>query len=206
MKIILSLMMIALTSHCFSNDYQNNIDTCKCAKEDVADFDTNNDTLDKKISIISARIVVYKDHNNHDKKQWKKLIRKITKSCDRMRSHELEKNSSITIQKEIQTIIHDLTALNDNSGISSEFIIEGSDGAPIKGCCGNNCQCAQRYKGNCPCSLDDSINRCLFPQEELPFDDKNENDEDDDTYNTIESTDEDNSNDFEEIDLDPIHK
>ena len=168
----------------------------KAIEQEIADFDSfvheNIDDIADDTGIIRITIMIYKDQAGHDTNDWKHLVTKTAETCSRLRSYELRKEVPLTVQQEMQTIINDLANNNEHNGIITEFTIETSDGMPSKGCCGDNCQCIERYRGNCPCSLNQDARRCFFP-DEIPFDDQYQEDED--------NNETDSSDSFENVDL-----
>lgn len=213
----LSLLVLYTTQNIYPNIQQQPekslaiIAKNKAIEQEIADFDNfiheNINQVADNTRIVRVTIMIYKDHQEHNKQDWKTLIQRTARSCSRVRSYELQDQDSINLQAEIEAIVKEVANPSNNNGIITEFAIETSDGTPTRGCCGDNCMCIERYRGNCPCSLNNASNRCLFPQEELAFDESYDDDNDDSNSNneddTIEeSTSEDSSDDtFNDIDL-----
>lgn len=152
----------------------------------------NIDTIAKDIGIIRFTITLYKDRDNHDALEWQKIITKAAQSMYRLQNENSYRND---ILKELNEIVDAVQNSEFDPGISGELTVEASDGQPMKNCCGVNCTCAERYRGNCPCSLNENTQRCFFPQE-TPFDDQYEEENNDD------NSDNDAQESFEEVDLD----
>lgn len=161
----------------------------------------NIDEIARDIGIIRFTITLYKDRNDYDEMEWRTIITKAAQSMYRLQNEqEADRND---ILKELNQIIDALESNQFDTGIGGELTVEASDGQPIQDCCGENCKCFEMYRGNCPCSLNNThSNRCLFPQE-MPFDDQYEQDET--SSDTDEDSDENSEDSFKDVDLNKGH-
>jgi hypothetical protein len=112
----------------------------------------------KDVSIVRFTITLYKDQIEHNSNDWKEVVTKAVQSLYRLQSNE-EYHENIL--QELNDIIDTLESKDVENGIAGEFVVEISDGKPMENCCGQNCKCAEMYRGNCPCSLNNArSNRC----------------------------------------------
>ncbi len=119
------------------------------SNQEMADFlDSAAEQSADAIGIIEYRVVLYKDRTDagHDAQTWQTVVQKTTQSLRIVEDGDRWADAVADMFK--------VARAASGAGIHGEISVSMSDGNK-SGCCGEKCNCAEQYKGNCPCSLRD---------------------------------------------------
>lgn len=162
--VFLSLAMVALGIQAEKTTRAAGISQEKIAqyaREKSARFDDSDLATmvkdENESSVIRYTVTIYRDTQECDIHQWKKTKKRAQDTLSRLKNAE---------KKDSDWIDQFTTGLNETlkeaytfggveTGVHGEVQIKIGDGTRRGHCaCGDACECATRYAGNCPCSLD----------------------------------------------------
>lgn len=124
--------------------------------EQVVFLEENIETTADDVSMIRYTITVFKDkdQNRYSVGDWDNITRSAVKKF-----RNITPEHGDWVDEMVDDIRETLTRAFDpyasRSGIHAEVKVQMSSGErPVDCKCGRKCECATRYAGNCPCSLE----------------------------------------------------
>lgn len=133
----------------------------QCAQEKTARFDDSDLAAmvkeESDCSVIRYTVTIYRDAQECDVKQWKTTQKRAQDTLNRLKHAEKKDGDWIDqFTTDLnETLKEAYTFDGVETGVHGEVQIKIGDGIRSGHCaCGDACECAKRYAGNCPCSLD----------------------------------------------------
>lgn len=109
----------------------------------------------KEAHVITYKVTIYHDQEDkYDKEQWQKTVEDV--------AQVIKKGQKGSADEMIAAFVRSLKVLtveNDTTGIHGEMKISMSDGVKDTKKCGEACPCITKYKGVCPCTVENNCSQ-----------------------------------------------